>query len=44
MQFHFVVSTNERAIRTWEAYGFAKAGCLPLAPNEHAQDGTPRPP
>jgi ribosomal protein S18 acetylase RimI-like enzyme len=31
MQFNFVVSTNERAIRTWEAYGFAKVGCLPLA-------------
>jgi ribosomal protein S18 acetylase RimI-like enzyme len=30
MQFNFVVSTNERAIRTWEAYGFAKVGCLPL--------------
>jgi hypothetical protein len=21
MQFNFVVSTNERAIKTWEAYG-----------------------
>ena len=31
MQYNFVVSTNERAIRTWEAYGFAKVGCLPLA-------------
>ena len=31
MQFNFVVSTNERAVRTWEAYGFTKAGCLPLA-------------
>jgi GNAT superfamily N-acetyltransferase len=31
MQFNFVVSTNERAIMTWEAYGFAKVGCLPLA-------------
>ena len=30
VQFNFVVSTNERAIRTWEAYGFAKVGCLPL--------------
>jgi len=30
MQFNFVVSTNERAIRTWEAYGFAKVGCIPL--------------
>jgi GNAT superfamily N-acetyltransferase len=31
MQYNFVVSTNERAIKTWEAYGFAKVGCLPLA-------------
>ncbi len=31
MQFNFVVSTNDRAIRTWEAYGFEKVGCLPLA-------------
>jgi GNAT superfamily N-acetyltransferase len=31
MQFNFVVSTNERAIKTWEAYGFAKVGTLPLA-------------
>jgi len=31
MQFNFVVSTNARAINTWEAYGFAKVGRLPLA-------------
>ena len=31
MQFNFVVSTNERAIRTWERYGFAVVGRLPLA-------------
>jgi ribosomal protein S18 acetylase RimI-like enzyme len=30
MQFNFVVSTNERAIKTWEAYGFQKVGCIPL--------------
>jgi ribosomal protein S18 acetylase RimI-like enzyme len=30
MQFNFVVSSNERAIRTWEAYGFQKVGCIPL--------------
>jgi GNAT superfamily N-acetyltransferase len=30
MQFNFVVSTNERAIKTWEAYGFGKIGCIPL--------------
>jgi L-amino acid N-acyltransferase YncA len=29
MQLNFVVSTNERAIKTWEAYGFAKVGLLP---------------
>ena len=33
MQFNFVVSTNERAIRTWERYGFAVVGRLPLAYN-----------
>ena len=33
MQFNFVVSTNERAIRTWEAYGFRKVGCIPLGFN-----------
>jgi ribosomal protein S18 acetylase RimI-like enzyme len=31
MQFNFVVSTNERAIKTWEAYGFARVGRLPLS-------------
>ena len=31
MQFNFVASTNERAIKTWEAYGFAKVGRLPLS-------------
>jgi ribosomal protein S18 acetylase RimI-like enzyme len=31
MQFNFVVSTNERAIKTWEAYGFSKLGRIPLA-------------
>jgi ribosomal protein S18 acetylase RimI-like enzyme len=30
MQFNFVVSTNERAIKTWEAYGFRKIGRIPL--------------
>jgi ribosomal protein S18 acetylase RimI-like enzyme len=29
MQFNFVVSTNERAIKTWEAYGFRKIGRIP---------------
>lgn len=31
MQFNFVVSTNERAIRLWESLGFEKVGRLPLA-------------
>jgi ribosomal protein S18 acetylase RimI-like enzyme len=31
MQFNFVVSTNERAVRLWEALGFAAVGCLPGA-------------
>jgi GNAT superfamily N-acetyltransferase len=31
MQFNFVVSTNERAVRLWEHLGFAKVGRLPLA-------------
>ena len=31
MQFNFVVGTNERAIKTWEAYGFEKVGRLPLS-------------
>lgn len=31
MQFNFVVSTNERALRLWSRCGFAKVGCLPGA-------------
>jgi len=31
MQFNFVVSTNERAIRLWESFGFATVGRLPEA-------------
>jgi ribosomal protein S18 acetylase RimI-like enzyme len=31
MQFNFVVSTNERAVRTWQAYGFEIVGRLPSA-------------
>lgn len=31
MQFNFVVSTNERAVRLWESLGFAIVGRLPLA-------------
>ncbi len=31
MQFNFVVSTNERAIRLWQSFGFAIVGRLPGA-------------
>lgn len=31
MQFNFVVSTNERAVRLWESIGFTTVGRLPLA-------------
>jgi ribosomal protein S18 acetylase RimI-like enzyme len=31
MQFNFVVSTNDRAIRIWQAYGFEIVGRLPSA-------------
>ena len=31
MQFNFVVSTNERAIRLWTRMGFAIVGRLPGA-------------
>ena len=31
MQFNFVVSTNERAVRLWESLGFAIVGRLPSA-------------
>jgi ribosomal protein S18 acetylase RimI-like enzyme len=31
MQFNFVVSTNERAVRLWEAFGFEVVGRLPGA-------------
>jgi ribosomal protein S18 acetylase RimI-like enzyme len=31
MQFNFVVSSNERAVRTWQAYGFEIVGRLPQA-------------
>ncbi len=38
MQFNFVVSTNERAVRLWESLGFAIVGTLPRA-FEHPADG-----
>jgi ribosomal protein S18 acetylase RimI-like enzyme len=31
MQFNFVVSTNERALRLWESFGFEIVGRLPEA-------------
>jgi ribosomal protein S18 acetylase RimI-like enzyme len=31
MQFNFVISTNERAVRLWQSLGFAIVGRLPLA-------------
>src|SRR5437764_718392 len=31
MQFNFVISTNERAIRLWQHLGFEIVGRLPLA-------------
>jgi ribosomal protein S18 acetylase RimI-like enzyme len=35
MQFNFVVSTNERAVRLWERLGFAVVGRLPGAFRHH---------
>jgi ribosomal protein S18 acetylase RimI-like enzyme len=31
MKFNFVVSTNTRAVHTWEQYGFDIVGRLPRA-------------
>jgi ribosomal protein S18 acetylase RimI-like enzyme len=31
MQFNFVVSTNERAVRLWQGFGFEIVGTLPRA-------------
>ncbi len=31
MQFNFVISTNERAVRLWQKFGFEIVGCLPKA-------------
>lgn len=38
MQFNFVVSTNDRAIRLWKSLGFDVVGRLPLAFN-HPMSG-----
>jgi len=37
MQFNFVVSTNERAVRTWQRCGFEVVGRLPRAFNHPSQ-------
>ena len=31
MQYNFVVSTNERAVRLWQGFGFEEVGTLPRA-------------
>ena len=38
MQFNFVVSTNERAVKLWQSFGFETVGLLPGA-FEHPQRG-----
>jgi|SRR5580704_12693348 L-amino acid N-acyltransferase YncA len=38
MQFNFVVSTNERAVRLWKGLGFDMVGTLPAA-FEHPSQG-----
>ena len=38
MQFNFVVSTNERAVRLWRSLGFDAVGRLPLA-FQHPRQG-----
>ena len=38
MQFNFVVSTNDRAVRLWQSLGFEIVGTLPLA-FEHPKHG-----
>jgi ribosomal protein S18 acetylase RimI-like enzyme len=37
MQFNFVVSSNERAVRLWQSFGFEVVGRLPLAFNHRAR-------
>jgi L-amino acid N-acyltransferase YncA len=38
MQFNFIVSTNDRAVRLWQSLGFEIVGTLPLA-FEHPKHG-----
>jgi ribosomal protein S18 acetylase RimI-like enzyme len=37
MQFNFVISTNQAAIRLWSKLGFDTVGCLPKAFNHPKQ-------
>jgi L-amino acid N-acyltransferase YncA len=37
MQFNFVISTNERAVRLWQSFGFEVVGRLPAAFQHPAQ-------
>jgi len=37
MQFNFVISTNERAVRLWQSFGFEIVGRLPAAFQHPAQ-------
>jgi ribosomal protein S18 acetylase RimI-like enzyme len=39
MQFNFVISTNERAVKLWRACGFEIAGRLPGAFRQPGKDG-----
>jgi ribosomal protein S18 acetylase RimI-like enzyme len=38
MQFNFVVSTNQRAVRIWQSFGFEIVGRLPGA-FQHPSEG-----
>ena len=38
MQFNFVVSTNQRAVRIWQSFGFETVGRLPGA-FQHPTEG-----
>ena len=38
MQFNFVIASNVRAVKTWQAYGFEVMGRLPEA-FDHPREG-----
>jgi ribosomal protein S18 acetylase RimI-like enzyme len=38
MQFNFVISTNERAVRLWQSLGFEIVGRIPEAFKQPAGD------